>query len=502
MSIRSVAAWAVGSGVVLLAFGARAQIPIASSSVTLDFTGFMGTGIVSLPSAGQLSSLDWSVTGMSDGNLDFGANGSAGDFARGGSSGGVTTGGIYAFDTGGGNVALGVQPSDADFTPGSLSARFKNGLSRPLLSVDVSYTIWVYADQVRSSSFDFSWSTDNVTFTSVPTLDFTTPSPTTPEWRSYAETTTIAPNVPMNGFLFLRFTSDDAGGSGGRDEIALDDLTLHVNAACGDGFVEGSEACEPASSDPCCSLTCQFADGEACSGGVCHSGQCVPPGTGGGGGASAGTGGATSGGATSGGATSGGATSGGQTSGGETSSSEGGASGEGGTPDEGNTGGLSTRGGAGGGGHGGTGRGGALGHAGSGARPGKGFAGEPSAAGGQDQTGGTGGTSGTGGTAGAHHATGGGGSSGLAGAANGAGLGGRSTNGGEAGTGPAARPTNDKSGCGCRVPTRAPTNDVPAAFGLGLLALVTLRRRARTLREPNRASCPIPNKDALPHRPA
>jgi cysteine-rich repeat protein len=480
----------------LLEGSAAAQIAVTSATTTLDFTGFTAAGIVPAPSAGQLSSLAWSVIGLSDGNLDFGGNGTAGDFSRGPSMGGVTTGGIYAFDTGGGNVSLGIQPSDADFTPGALIARFKNELTRPLLSVDVSYTIWVLADEAHSTSFDFSWSTDNVTFTSVPALDFTTdgPIPTTPDWRSYPQTTTVALNVPPNGFLFLRWTSDDAGGSGGRDEIALDDLTLHVNQACGDGYVEGSEACDdgnldntdgclvgcvlptcgdgyveqgveecdpkPGSgADPaCCSLACLFTDGNACTGGgTCHSGECVPPVTSGaGGGTAAGAGG---------------------------EAGEAGAGGE-------------SRGGTSGAAHGGSG----PSHAGTGARPPKGFAGQSSATGGNGGrgSGGTSNGSGTGGSSSTHQSTGGSAGSG------GTGGGGTSANAGEPATGgaptggagsagraaagggkagghaaPAGAATSD-SGCGCRVPAGAPANGVPIMSGLGLLALASLRRRARS----------------------
>ncbi|HSU38652.1 MAG TPA: hypothetical protein VLJ38_03760, partial [Polyangiaceae bacterium] len=326
MSIRFVAAVACGGMLLGVAAGAHAQLAVSASNVSVDFAGFTGAGIVAAPSAGQLSSLAWSVTGLSDGNLDFGANGTSSDFGRGTSTGGVTNGGIYAFDTGAGHVVLGIQPTDADFTPGSLSARFKNSLTRPLLSVGVSYKIWVFADEAHSSSFDFSWSTDNVTFTSVPALDFTSdgPIPTTPAWRSYDQATTLALNVPPGGYLFLRWTSDDAGGTGARDEIGLDAVTLNVNAVCGDGHLDGSEACDDGNQDntdgcltacvlprcgdgyveqgveqcdptlgssidpACCSLTCLFTAGNSCAGGLCQSGQCVPSAAGGAGGGTAG----------------------------------------------------------------------------------------------------------------------------------------------------------------------------------------------------------------------
>ncbi|MEM7054316.1 MAG: hypothetical protein AAF446_07170, partial [Pseudomonadota bacterium] len=83
-----------------------------------DFSGFTGTGFDANPSAGQLDSDVFIVTGFNSGTLDFGGSATSGDFARGEASGGVTTGGIYAFDIGAGNRTFGIQPGGNDFTPG------------------------------------------------------------------------------------------------------------------------------------------------------------------------------------------------------------------------------------------------------------------------------------------------------------------------------------------------------------------------------------------------
>ena len=130
-----------------------------------DFQAFTGAGFASSPSVGQLDSDDWIVTGMSDGDLAFGGNGVSGDFARGSSAGGVTTGGIYAFDTGGGNTILGVQPGGSDFTPGTFVYRWTNNTATTVTALDIEYVIWSYNDQGRSTSLNFAYAADCTTYT-------------------------------------------------------------------------------------------------------------------------------------------------------------------------------------------------------------------------------------------------------------------------------------------------------------------------------------------------
>ena len=55
-------------------------------------------GFSSSPTAGQLDADAFAVTGLSDGDVNYGASQSTGDYARGSSTGGVSAGGLYAFD--------------------------------------------------------------------------------------------------------------------------------------------------------------------------------------------------------------------------------------------------------------------------------------------------------------------------------------------------------------------------------------------------------------------
>ena len=206
-------------------------ILLFAATTPIDFTGFDGSGFAPTPNAGQLDSDIWRVTGLSDGTMNFGDTKTSGDFARGASSGGVSTGGVYSFDVGGGNTTLGVQPGGSDFTPGAFTLKIENTTGNTVADVYVSYTIWTYNDQDRANSLNFSWSLDDTTYTTVPSLDYTTPgtADTTPTWTSVSRSTTLSGvNLPAGGFLYLKWTGDDETGSGSRDEYAIDDVEARI----------------------------------------------------------------------------------------------------------------------------------------------------------------------------------------------------------------------------------------------------------------------------------
>ncbi len=208
----------------LLAGAARA----AFLDTAIDFTGFTGAGFAPAPAPGQLDSDAWQVEGLSDGDLLFGGEQAAGDFARGQSAGGVATGGLYAFDTGGGNTILGVQPTGTDFTPGSFTLRLRNGTGAAVSGVDVRYDVYIYNDQDRSAALSFAYSTDGVAFTPVPAADLLTAEAAalSPSWELVTRTLTLELAIPVDGLLYLRWSGDDAGGSGSRDEYGLDEIQV------------------------------------------------------------------------------------------------------------------------------------------------------------------------------------------------------------------------------------------------------------------------------------
>ena len=114
-------------GALLLAMTSNAQLSIPTTDVPvfIDFTGFSGAGFQPGGGGGTLNSDDWSATGFSEGDLDFGATMITGDFARGTTMGLVNTGGVYGVDIAG-NQGLMVQPVADDFTPGSFILKIQN----------------------------------------------------------------------------------------------------------------------------------------------------------------------------------------------------------------------------------------------------------------------------------------------------------------------------------------------------------------------------------------
>ena len=195
-----------------------------------NFDAFQGAGFVAAPSAGELDSDVWRISGLSDGDGTFGGSFTSGDFARGFSTGGSATGGVYAFDSGAGNNILGVQPTGTDFSPGEIVLRIQNngGLVE---RIHVSYFIRYYNDNDRSNSMNFSFSVDDVNYSPVAMADFTTPeaSDAAPVWQSVSRSFALTGlNVDNSEYLYLKWTSDDVGGSGSRDEFGIDNISVIV----------------------------------------------------------------------------------------------------------------------------------------------------------------------------------------------------------------------------------------------------------------------------------
>ncbi len=209
---------------------------------TIDFTGFTGGGFTSSPSASQLDSDNWAITGFDDGSLIFGGTRTTGDYARGSVTAAVpTTGGIYAFTSGGASHLL-IQPGGDDFTPGTITLRLKNTATTNLTAFKVAYDLLVRNDQGRSNSFNLSWSTDNSTYTSVPSRAFTSVAAadanglvvvTNPATSTFFEVSGLA--VAPDSFIYIRWSGDDAGGTGSRDEFALDNIQVDPTFAVGGG---------------------------------------------------------------------------------------------------------------------------------------------------------------------------------------------------------------------------------------------------------------------------
>ncbi|MCB9736818.1 MAG: hypothetical protein H6745_29920 [Deltaproteobacteria bacterium] len=240
------AALVLAGAIAAAAAPARAQVAVdGSGSATIDFAAFTGAGFAPDPAAGALDSDAWSVLGMSDGDLAFGGTATSGDLARGASSGGVSTGGVYAFDTGT-EIALGFQPGGSDVTPGALVLKLRNDTGAAVTGLAVTGTLWVFNDQGRSSTWAMSWSDDDGA-TWVPFGDVLTTTVTAMAPAIWVDTPLVGAAgglaVPPGATFLLRFDTDDAAGSGSRDELGLGAFTV-TTSRCGDGVVGVGEVCE------------------------------------------------------------------------------------------------------------------------------------------------------------------------------------------------------------------------------------------------------------------
>lgn len=216
------------SSALLLALITQAQVAILTTDVPvfIDFTGFAGAGFQPGGGGGTLNSDEWIVTGMSEGDIDFGATAITGDYARGTTMGLVTTGGVYGVDIAG-NQGLMVQPTADDFTPGSFILKIENNTGVDVTELAIAYTVYVLNDAGRSNSFNFSISYDNITYTPIPALDYA--SPEAMDFTPYINnlsTNITGLSFPNGTVMYLSWSGDDIGGSGSRDEFALDDISI------------------------------------------------------------------------------------------------------------------------------------------------------------------------------------------------------------------------------------------------------------------------------------
>jgi hypothetical protein len=229
----------------------------AASSDTIDFSSNMQTSVGSNPStaytadgfdanptnSGMLNSNAWSVTGWSvDGVLAFGGTKNTVNttYTRGPVGAAPNSPGFYAYT---GSPASSsdpiflIQPGGLNFAPGTLTLRVLNSGTTNITSLDVAYDLYVRNDQFRSNSFNFSYSTDDTTYTAISSLDYT--STANPNalglvlvGTSPSRSTTITGlNVAPNSYIYLRWSSNDVGGSGSRDEFGLDNITVSATFA-------------------------------------------------------------------------------------------------------------------------------------------------------------------------------------------------------------------------------------------------------------------------------
>lgn len=210
---------------------ALADEAIAGPITRIDFTGYLGAGLVPSPAPGQLDSDSWRATGFNDGDTAFGGTFTTGDHAEGFSTGGIDEGGLWSFQVVPGEQTFGFQQTGDDLTPGRIYLRLPNETGATITDPTVRYAIWIHNDEDRSSEVGFAWSLDDVTYTTLDELRVTTPeeADASADWTVLQLEATltgavVAPGAP----LFLRWKPDANTGTGGYDEIAIDDIEVLV----------------------------------------------------------------------------------------------------------------------------------------------------------------------------------------------------------------------------------------------------------------------------------
>ena len=150
--------------------------------------------------------------------------------SKGVSSGGVTDGGVYAFTVATGNRALGQQL--ASKSPNNSSVQYTlrviNNSGSSFNGYTISYKAYYRNDQTRSNSITFNHGSTNLVTNAVTAATVTSPqaSSTPINWVATTRTVDISATVANGGSYYFRWSFNDVGGSGNRDELAIDDIVI------------------------------------------------------------------------------------------------------------------------------------------------------------------------------------------------------------------------------------------------------------------------------------
>lgn len=232
-------------------FGALCQVSIDDNTtvVLIDFDNtvsginigsYNGSGLNPTPTNGNLDANAWQITGMSEGDHQFGDTNLSGDYARGTLSSNANSGGLYAFTTATNNQALGIQPTNDDLTPGTITLRVVNNRTTRIDELNINYDVRYRNDQDRSNSLNFSFSWNNNSYISKSAANFSTPeiqSPN-PSWQTVNRSAELySISLDPGEDIFLRWSSDLASGSGFYDEIGIDNISITTEDPYYDGVV-------------------------------------------------------------------------------------------------------------------------------------------------------------------------------------------------------------------------------------------------------------------------
>lgn len=219
------------------------QLTTVDAPVLIDFDTtvanvnngpFAATGFALVPSIGQLDANAFAITGLSDGDTGFGDVNTGADFGRGISTGGVGTAGIYAFEVSTGDVALGVQPTGAELTPGSISFLFTNNTGVTINELSIAYDVYTLSNEGRQNNIVFSHGMDLTSLVAVPASEvrtILTDDPAAAWERNLVALDLTGITIPVGATYVLSWNIDEIGGAGSSDELGLDNIQLIANPA-------------------------------------------------------------------------------------------------------------------------------------------------------------------------------------------------------------------------------------------------------------------------------
>lgn len=205
---------------------------------TETFDNYTGAGLApaatqTTQSTGTLNSNVWLITGMSDAQPGYGGTVGTGDYGRGNITTNPTTGGVYAATVGSGK-GMAFQPTGTDFTEGAnshVTLRLANTTGAAWTGITVNFD-WIFRNnEARSDTMNFSWSTDGTNFTTITAVQLVTAltaDSTTFTSVSNSNLALTGASVATGGYLYLRWAHTAASGSGSRDEVGIDNVSVNV----------------------------------------------------------------------------------------------------------------------------------------------------------------------------------------------------------------------------------------------------------------------------------
>ncbi len=233
------AADAGGTGVNITLTAAAATSGVLYSQT---FDGYTASGLNPGGTGGALDSNVFRISGLNGpATSHYGDTSTAADYARGALA--VTadpaSAGLYSGATansGPGDHALLIQPTGAEFdTNGFVEMRVQNTTANAVTGLSLAFN-WVYHNnEPRVDDLALAYSTDGVNFTVAPSADLNTPaaaSTTSPVPFTYVqETVTLPPGavVAPGAYVYFRFEHLTSTGSGSRDEVGIDNVSVSYN---------------------------------------------------------------------------------------------------------------------------------------------------------------------------------------------------------------------------------------------------------------------------------